>query len=291
MSGLSRSALFRAADPDVFGSALLLTDRVSDLRVHDGQVLTTVTVQGLHHRVCFSDKEEFSWICDCPEALEGRCCVHVVTAGLTYISARESGFRGPRPVRVPTGPVEAAARSASAIGDVRALTALFDEALDVFGLPPQERDQEYLRAVRAATAAVRQLYADGRSEGAENCTTTSVPGSKRPRTSSRIPTARSAPPCPSSYSPTTRSRQSWNERSGRAPRPALSNRLCSNRPCRTGPAKVFEGLTRVSHRSVLRVGSSCTRERSAVTGVRPGSGGSRPRAHMDHPRNTRRLCA
>lgn len=167
MSGLSRSALFRAADPAVFGSALLLTDRVWDLHVSDGQVLTTVTFQGTHHRVCLTDDENFSWSCECPEALEGRCCAHVVTAGLKYVSARESDFREPRSVRVPTGPVEAAARSATAIGDIRALTALFDEALDVFGLPPREREHEYLRAVRAATAAVRQLYADGRSDVGE----------------------------------------------------------------------------------------------------------------------------
>ena len=66
MSQLSTESLFRAADSQTFGSALLNLDCVDDLREDDGQVSGTVIHQGLTHRARISNEEHFTWSCDCP---------------------------------------------------------------------------------------------------------------------------------------------------------------------------------------------------------------------------------
>lgn len=195
MSQLSTESLFRAADPQTFGRALLNLDCVDDLRQDDGQVSGTVIHQGLTHRARLSNEEHSTWSCDCPEPPGNAPCLHAVLTGLNFTLGRHGRDRRPRPSRngpydrpfdhdglmrrLQTGesapedpPLAIALLREVALGRSIELQVLFDEALDVFALPAEERGLAYLRALHAAAETIGQFLVNGQRMNGEDLHTT-----------------------------------------------------------------------------------------------------------------------
>lgn len=191
MSQLSTESLFRSADSQTFGSALLNLDCVDDLREDGDQVSGTVIHQGLTHRARISNEEHFTWSCDCPAASGGAPCLHAVLTGLNFTLGRHRRDRRPRPARsgpydfpfdhdglmrrLRTGesepedpPLAIALLREVARGRCTELQALFDEALDVFALPAEERRPAYLRALHAAAETIGQFFVNGQRMSGED---------------------------------------------------------------------------------------------------------------------------
>lgn len=188
MPELSREHLLDTAGQLSFDRALDYLDRVSGRRFSEGWVHATVSGRA-RYRVQLTDEGDFSWGCDCPRALEGHCCEHVVALGLVHLFEREHGDQAPQVPEIaahlrssdheslvglllaetehsPALTLELEARAAVASGDMGALTSLFESALEVSEPVPQEQAADYARAVHTAVDTVRMLEEVGRAEAA-----------------------------------------------------------------------------------------------------------------------------
>ena len=188
MPELSREHLLDIAGQPSFDRALDYLDRVSGRRFSQGRVHATVSGTA-RYRVQLTDEGDFSWGCDCPWALEGHCCKHVVAVGLVHLFDREHGERAPQVPEIaahlrsldheslvglllaesehsPALTLDLEARAAAASGDTDALTTLFESALEVSEPVPQEQAADYARAVHTAADTVRMLEEGGRAEAA-----------------------------------------------------------------------------------------------------------------------------
>lgn len=188
MPELSREHLLDTAGQLSFDRALDYLDHVSGRRFSEGWVHATVSGRA-RYRVQLTDEGDFFWICDCPWALEGHCCKHVVAVGLVHLFEREHGDRTPQvpeiaahlrsldheslvglllaeTERSPALALDLEARAAVASGDTGALTSLFESALEVSEPVPQEQSADYARAVHTAADTVRTLEETGRAEAA-----------------------------------------------------------------------------------------------------------------------------
>lgn len=188
MPELSREHLLELAGQPTFDRALDYLDRVSGRRFSQGRVHATVS-GAARYRVQLADDGDFSWICDCPWALEGNCCKHVVAVALVHLFDREHGEQAPQVPEVaahlrsldheslvglllaetehsPALALGLEARAAVASGAPGALTSLFESALEVPEPVPQEQSADYARAVHTAIDTVRMLEETGRAEAA-----------------------------------------------------------------------------------------------------------------------------
>ncbi|WP_017577712.1 SWIM zinc finger family protein [Nocardiopsis kunsanensis] len=188
MPELSREHLLDIAGQPSFDRALDYLDRVSGRRLSQGRVHATVSGSA-RYRVQLSDEGNFSWGCDCPWALEGNCCKHVVALGLVHLFEREHGEQAPQ---VPDAAVHLRSldheslvglllteagyspaltlalelRAAAAAGDTEALSSLVAGELEVHEPFPREQAADYARAVHAVVDTVQLLEETGRAGAA-----------------------------------------------------------------------------------------------------------------------------
>ncbi|MBE2997685.1 SWIM zinc finger family protein [Nocardiopsis sp. HNM0947] len=190
MAELSREQLLHTAGQPSFDRALDYLDRVSGRRLSQGRVHATVSGRA-RYRVQLTDTGHFFWSCECPWAMEGNCCKHVVAVGLVHLFDREHGEQAPQVPEVathlrsldheslvglllaesersPALALELEARAAVVSGDTGVLSSLFESALEVSEPVPQEQASYYARAVHTAVDTVRALEQSSREEDAQD---------------------------------------------------------------------------------------------------------------------------